>query len=1068
MESEKNFARRDKLIQIEKQIQEEWREKKIYQVDAPNEKRTGDDKYFATFPYPYMNGKLHLGHAFTYSKAEFATRYQRMLGKKILFPLAFHCTGMPIMASAQKLREELEQQKNEKTNQEEPKKEEKKEEPKEVPQQEQTIRHVSAKSKAKSKSLSKQYDIMKELEIPDEEIPKFTDPLYWLKYFPPLAKQDIERMGAAVDWRRSFITTEANPYYDSFIRWQFETLKDLKKISFGKRFTIYSPKDGQPCLDHDRATGEGVLPQEYVLIKLKIQKLPEILSKLNEPDIYLVAATLRPETMYGQTNCWVLPKGEYEVMKAKNGEVYICHEHTSLNLSYQGYSEEQGKPNILAKISGRDLIGLPLSSPLTSYKTIYTLPLLTIKMNKGTGIVTSVPSDAPDDYRALQDLKENQKMRDEYHLSDEMVLPFEIIPIIEIPGFGTVAAKKVCDDMKIKNQFQADKLAKAKEMVYLNGFYNGKMIIGEYAGKPVQEVKNIIKEYMFSTNQALSYSEPENKVISRSGDECVVCYTDQWFIDYGEENWKNQTTQYLEKVNTYHPETRNAFIHTLGWLKQWACSRTFGLGTKIPWDTKWLIESLSDSTIYMAYYTFAHLLQGNLDGSEIGPLQIKPEQLTRKVWDYVLLDKEYPQDCGIEKEKLDLMKKEFNYWYPVDLRVSGKDLVQNHLTFWLYNHVAIFPEDKCPRSVRSNGHLLLNSEKMSKRTGNFITLSQAINKYSADAMRFALADSGDTTEDANFVEKTADSAILKLTRQLDWFEKMLAQIDQLRDGPIESYFDKVFQNQIHETLNSTKESYERMQFRDVIKIGFHELQSFRDSYRLNVGSDLNMHKALVKEFIESQIITLTPITPHFCEHCWKMLGKKDSIFDILWPTVEVDYSVVSGYEYIMKTIDNGKKSLKNYFNPKHKGKKQQQQKNTPISPPKKCILYLQKVRTPWQSKSLEFLRSIYDRSENQFKLDEKQISKTLRENPELKKDFTKVMPFVNYMKDEGIRTKGRLLNEKLPYDEKTMIETCMEILKSGLSLEEIIIKYVDEEKESQFLRIAQSSQVGQPSIRFYD
>ena len=43
--------------------------------------------------------------------------------------------------------------------------------------------------------------------------------------------------------------------------------------------------------------------------------------------------------------------------------------------------------------------------------------------------------------------------------------------------------------------------------------------------------------------------------------------------------------------------------HTLGWLQQWACSRSFGLGTRLPWDEQYLIESLSDSTIYMAYYT---------------------------------------------------------------------------------------------------------------------------------------------------------------------------------------------------------------------------------------------------------------------------------------------------------------------------------------------------------------------------------------------------------------------------------------------------------------------------------
>jgi leucyl-tRNA synthetase len=46
-----------------------------------------------------------------------------------------------------------------------------------------------------------------------------------------------------------------------------------------------------------------------------------------------------------------------------------------------------------------------------------------------------------------------------------------------------------------------------------------------------------------------------------------------------------------------------------GWLQQWACSRSFGLGSRLPWDEQYLIESLSDSTIYMAYYTVAHVIQ---------------------------------------------------------------------------------------------------------------------------------------------------------------------------------------------------------------------------------------------------------------------------------------------------------------------------------------------------------------------------------------------------------------------------------------------------------------------------
>ena len=63
-------------------------------------------KFLVTFPYPYMNGRLHIGHAFSMTKAEFAVNFERMQGKKALFPFAFHCTGMPIQAAAFKLKKE--------------------------------------------------------------------------------------------------------------------------------------------------------------------------------------------------------------------------------------------------------------------------------------------------------------------------------------------------------------------------------------------------------------------------------------------------------------------------------------------------------------------------------------------------------------------------------------------------------------------------------------------------------------------------------------------------------------------------------------------------------------------------------------------------------------------------------------------------------------------------------------------------------------------------------------------------------------------------------------------------
>ena len=144
-----------------------------------------------------------------------------------------------------------------------------------------------------------QYEILLNCDVSEEELPNFADPYYWLDYFPEKSQNDLKIFGAGIDHRRSFITTSKNPYYDSFIEWQFNLLKEKGVIKFGKRPSIYSTKDKEICADHERAEGEGVGPQEYTLIKLEVidEKKESVFG--TQEKVYLVPATLRPETMYG-------------------------------------------------------------------------------------------------------------------------------------------------------------------------------------------------------------------------------------------------------------------------------------------------------------------------------------------------------------------------------------------------------------------------------------------------------------------------------------------------------------------------------------------------------------------------------------------------------------------------------------------------------------------------------------------------------------------------------------------------------------------------------------------------
>uniref|UniRef100_A0A8C2NHZ9 leucine--tRNA ligase n=1 Tax=Capra hircus TaxID=9925 RepID=A0A8C2NHZ9_CAPHI len=972
MAERKGTAKVDFLKKIEKEVQQKWDAKKVFEVNASNlEKQTRN-------------------------KADciYNVGYQRLKGKTCLFPFGLHCTGMPIKACADKLKREVELYGC----------------PPDFPDEEEEEEEINVKTEdiiikdkakgKKSKAAAKagsskyQWDIMKSLGLSDDEIVKFSEAEHWLEYFPPLAVQDLKRMGLKVDWRRSFITTDVNPYYDSFVRWQFLTLKERSRIKFGKRYTIYSPKDGQPCMDHDRQTGEGVGPQEYTLIKLKVlEPYPSKLSGLKGKNIFLVAATLRPETMFGQTNCWVRPDMKYIGFETMNGDIFICTQRAARNMSYQGFTKDNGVVPVVKELMGEDILGASLSAPLTSYKVIYVLPMLTIKEDKGTGVVTSVPSDSPDDFAALRDLKKKQALRVKYGIRDDMVLPFEPVPVIEIPDFGKLSAVTICDELKIQSQNDREKLAEAKEKLYLRGFYDG-----------VSNIFVIIfytmRNAMLDEGDAYIYMEPEKQVMSRSSDECVVALCDQWYLDYGEENWKKQTSQCLKNLETYCEETRRNFEATLDWLQEHACSRTYGLGTRLPWDEQWLIESLSDSTIYMAFYTVAHLLQGgNLRGQAESPLGIRPQQMTKEVWDYIFFKEAPFPKTQIPKEKLDQLKQEFEFWYPVDLRASGKDLIPNHLSYFLYNHVAMC--DKWPVAVRANGHLLLNSEKMSKSTGNFLTLSQAVDKYSADGMRLALADAGDTVEDANFVEAMADAGILRLYTWVEWVKEMVANWDSLRSGPANTFNDKVFASEMNAGIIKTDQNYEKMMFKEALKTGFFEND---------------------KEF---QIFE--PLFFFF---------KPDSIMTASWPLAgPVDESLIRSSQYLMEVAHDLRLRLKNYMMPA-KGKKTDKQ---PPEKPSHCTIYVAKNYPSWQHITL---------SNNSGKLpDNKVIAGELGSLPELKKYMKKVMPFVAMIKENLEKMGPRVLDLQLEFDEQAVLMENIVYLTNSLELEHIEVKFASEAED---------------------
>ena len=176
-----------------------------------------------TVAFPYMNGRLHMGHCMTIMNADIAYRLHKQKGKNVIFPFGFHCTGMPIYASAMKLQHGDENTKNS----------------------------------------------LLAMGIPEGDLDRFKDPKHWVEYFPLLAMNDLQGLNLGIDFTRSFVTTDINPYYDSFVQWQFRHLHAQDRLEYTDRPCIFSQRDKQPCADHDRQTGEGVKPKAYRLYHFK-------------------------------------------------------------------------------------------------------------------------------------------------------------------------------------------------------------------------------------------------------------------------------------------------------------------------------------------------------------------------------------------------------------------------------------------------------------------------------------------------------------------------------------------------------------------------------------------------------------------------------------------------------------------------------------------------------------------------------------------------------------------------------------------------------------------------------
>eukprot|EP01108_Squamamoeba_japonica_P000691 TRINITY_DN1240_c0_g2_i1.p2 TRINITY_DN1240_c0_g2~~TRINITY_DN1240_c0_g2_i1.p2 ORF type:complete len:368 (-),score=254.08 TRINITY_DN1240_c0_g2_i1:31-1134(-) len=145
---------------------------------------------------------------------------------------------------------------------------------------------------------------------------------------------------------------------------------------------------------------------------------------------------------------------------------------------------------------------------------------------------------------------------------------------------------------------------------------------------------------------------------------------------------------------------------------------------------------------------------------------VESEQMSDAVFSFVLRN-EGDADAvaaasGIAAEHLQQLRREFTYWYPWNLRTSGRDLAYNHLPFSLFHHAAFFPPEQWPLSIQCCAFLEVDGDKMSKSKGNFLTVAQSLARFSSSSTRLTLADAGDSIDVANFDQSVAANRALVL------------------------------------------------------------------------------------------------------------------------------------------------------------------------------------------------------------------------------------------------------------------------------------------------------------------
>lgn len=805
---------------MERSIEEKWRdrwaESHIFEPAAD----TTREKFFVTVPWPYTNGSLHVGHGRTYTLGDIVARYKRLTGYNVLFPMGFHESGTPILAFSERLRNG----------------------------DKDTIRLY--------RSYLSEYEKPEDI---DRILESFREPQNIADYFSRVIIKDFMDLGYSIDWSRKF--TSADPFYQEVVKWQFNQLNEKGLIKRGSYPILYSIRDENAVGEDDIKDGDTD--------KVSIEEFTGVLFRGEKYS--LMAASLRPETIFGVTNLWINPSAGYEMVRYRGMDIVMS------SSGCKKFSMQHEGVQYVRDVPSDEIVASEFQVPFSSEK-VGVLNAEFVDPDNGTGIVYSVPGHSIFDYIYYNKngIKNNLKK------------------VVKVDR--NVSVESLVEKYDLEKN--SERLKDATQELYKEEFYNGTLInSGRYSGMSVEAGREAIKREMQEKNLAYIFYETTRKAVTRSGSEVIVAVlNDQWFIDYSPEWLKEKAHELVNSMKFYPELYRKLMNDAVDWLKERPCARRRGIGTKLPFDERWVIESLSDSTIYMLAYT---------NKNELESIYAHLKKIPYGILDYILLGKEVREKYDeYTMENARKARDEFRYWYGNDLRITAPPHISNHLAFYIMNHAAIFSGKELPGGLMISGLVISNGAKISKSKGNVISLLEIIKHYSADIYRLFMAAGADISSLLDWNEKDLSSVI----KRYSYFTDIL---DAYSPGDDDSnYIYSWFKSAFYRNLKTYIADMESMNIRDsYIAIFYNVMNDLR-----NVESHGGNINIALKPVLADWLKALSPIIPFAAEEYWHRHIDNNSFVSA--QTIDmnidnrIDYNILKSENYLNRVISDIREILK--------------------------------------------------------------------------------------------------------------------------------------------------------------